>query len=229
MPNFLKHRWDAHEISRHCETKNFRRKNVIALLCMKFFDSPKFLKNCRIPLRNFSALWDLKISTEDRDMPPLVHNFFSMPEIFWKTEGFLYKAFRFGPVRQKNSMKPWCPSSYAWKFSIKEFFWNTKVFSNGIFWYSETKTFRWKIVIPPSLLSIKFFPYQKFLETQNGSLAKFFRSCQKKNFDKTVKFPPSFARKFSIPEFFRHTEVFSYEFYRHCETKILNEKSSSFA
>ena len=47
------------------------------------------------------------------------------------------------------------PPSYAWKFSIKEFFWNTKVFSNEIFWYSQTKTFRRKIVIP--LLSIKYF------------------------------------------------------------------------
>ena len=32
-------------------------------------------------------------------------------------------------------------SSYAWKFSIKEFFWNNiKVFSNEMFRYSETKT-----------------------------------------------------------------------------------------
>ena len=107
---------------------------------IKLFETKNFLKNSRIPLRKFSALWDMKISTENRDMPPLIHNFFSIPENFRKTEGFLYKAFRFGPVRQKVPTKPWCPPSYAWKFSIKEFFWNTKVFSNEIFRYIETET-----------------------------------------------------------------------------------------
>ena len=51
-----------------------------------------------------------KISTENRDKPPLFHNFFSILENFRKTEGFLYKAFRFGPVRRKISTKPWCPA-----------------------------------------------------------------------------------------------------------------------
>ena len=101
-PNFLKHWRDAHEFFWHCETKNFRWKNVIPpLSSIKLFETRNFLKNSRSPLRNFSALWDIKISTESRDMPPLIHNSFSIPEILWKTEGFLYKDFRFGPVRQK--------------------------------------------------------------------------------------------------------------------------------
>ena len=148
-PNFLKHWIDAHEIFWHCETKNFRRKIVIPPIMYKIFRCPKFSETLKGCPRNFSALWDIKISTENGDMPPLIHKFFSIPEIFWKTDGLLYKAFRFGPVRQKISTKSWCPPFYAWKFSIKEFFWKTKVFSNEIFWYSETKTFRRKIVIPP--------------------------------------------------------------------------------
>ena len=84
------------------ETKNFRRKNVIPpFSSIKLFETKNFLKNSRIPLRKFSALCDIKISTEKRDMPPLIHNFFSIPENFRETEGFLYKAFRFGPVRPK--------------------------------------------------------------------------------------------------------------------------------
>ena len=57
--------------------------------------------------------------------------------------------------------------SYALKFSIKEFFWNTTVFSNEIIWYSQTKTFRRKNVIPPIMK--KIFQYPKFSETLKGS------------------------------------------------------------
>ena len=126
-----------------------------------FFETKNFLKNSRISLRKFSALWDIKFSTGNRDMPPLIHKFFSIPENFRKTEGFLYKAFRFGPVRQKVPTKPWCPPSYAWKFSMKEFFWSTKVFSNEIFQYSETKT-DGKSWSPPPLS--KLFRYPKLLQ-----------------------------------------------------------------
>ena len=42
-PNFLKHWRDAHEIFRHCETKIFRRKNVIPRLFIhKTFRNQKF-------------------------------------------------------------------------------------------------------------------------------------------------------------------------------------------
>ena len=38
-------------------------------LCMKIFDTRTFFKYRRIPLRNFSVLWDKKFSTENRDIP----------------------------------------------------------------------------------------------------------------------------------------------------------------
>ena len=156
-PIFLKHWRDAHENFRHCETWKFRRKNVIPpFSSLKRFETWKFLKNSGIPSRNFWALWDIKTSTGNRDMPPLIHNFFSIPEIFWKTEGFPYNDFCFSPVRQKKSIKSWCPpTSFAWKFSIWDFLWNTKVFSNEKFWYSQTKDFRRKNVINP--IMNKFF------------------------------------------------------------------------
>ena len=177
--------------------KNFDGKLWYLLLCIKFFDTPICLKHWRDVHEIFRHRETQKFRLKIVICPLLSINFFSIPEIFWKTERFPYKAFRFGPVRQKISTKPWCPFSYTWKFSIKEFFWHTKVFSNEIFRYSETRTFRRKIVIPPPpLWSIKFFPHQKFSETQNGSFTKFFRSCEmKKNFGKTVK----------LPEFFRST------------------------
>ena len=126
-PNFLKHWRDAHEVFGHCETKNFRRKNVTLpppppFSSIKLFETKHFLKNTKIPLQNFSALWDTKISTENRDRPPLVLKFFSIPEIFWKTEGFPYKAFRFSPLRQKKSTKPWCPPLLSMKIFDKRIF-----------------------------------------------------------------------------------------------------------
>ena len=121
-PNFLKHWRDAHEICRHCETKKFRRKNVIPPIMHKTFRYPKFSETLKGCPRNFSALWGRKFSTEKRDVPPLIRNFFSIPKFFWKTEGFFYKDFRFGPVGQKNSTKPWCPPYYAWNFSIEKIF-----------------------------------------------------------------------------------------------------------
>ena len=133
---------------------------------IKHFETKNFLKNSRIPLRNFSALWDIKISTENRDMPPLTQKFFSIPESFLKTEGFLYKDCRFGPLRKKNSAESWCPPYYAWKFSIKEYFWNSRVFSNEIIWFSQTKNFRRKNVITPIMK--KVFRYPKFSETLKG-------------------------------------------------------------
>ena len=98
-------------------------------------------------------------------IPPLLSiKNFCLPETFWKTEGFFYRSFRFGPVKQKILAKSWCPPPfYAWKFSEKEFFWNTKLFTNEKFWYSQTKNFRRKIVIIPIIH--KSSPYPKISET----------------------------------------------------------------
>ena len=102
-------------------------------------------------------------------MPPLIHNFFSIPEIFRKTEGFFYKDCCFGPVGQKkirrNRDAP-TPPSYAWKFSIRDFFWNSTVFSNEIIWFIQTKNFRRKKLI--TAIMKKFFRYPKFSETLKG-------------------------------------------------------------
>ena len=90
-PNFLKFWSDVREIFRHCETIIIRRKNVIPPVMHKIFRYPKFsgtLKGCP---RNILALWDQKFSTENRDTPsslppPLIHNFYSIPDCFWYTD-----------------------------------------------------------------------------------------------------------------------------------------------
>ena len=128
-------------------------------------------------------------------MPPLIHNSFSIPENFRKTERFLYKAFRSGAVRQKVPTKPWCPRpSCAWKSSIKEFFWNnTKVFSNEMFRYSETKTSTENLDTPPPPPLSKLFRYPKseISETLKGSpLRKIFGIVRQKISDRKSWKPP---------------------------------------
>ena len=139
----------------------------------KTFWNKNFLKNSRIPLRKFSAVWDIKISTKNRDMPPLIHNFFSITENFRKTEGFRYKVFVSVLWDKKFRQNRDAPRpSYAWKFSIKEFFWNnTKVFSNEMFRYSETKTSMENLDTPPpppplicTPLICKLFRYPKLVK-----------------------------------------------------------------
>ena len=156
------------------ETKNFRRKNVIPpFSSIKLFEIKNFLKNSTVSLRKFSALWDIKISTENRDMPPLIHKFFSIPKNFRKTEGFLYKAFRFGPVRQKVPTKPWCPSSNAWIFFDKRIFlkpqsvlqWNIPVQwdknFDGKSWYSPPPLIQ-TFSIPEIIATVKDSPTENF-------------------------------------------------------------------
>ena len=83
----------------------------------------------------------------------------------------------------------WAPS-YAWKFSFKEFFWNTKVFSNKTFRYSETKTSTENRDTPP-LLSIKYFSLPEiFWNTEWFPGEVFSVLWDEKIFDKTVMPPP---------------------------------------
>ena len=83
---FLKHSTEGftYQIHRHCETKNFRRKNVIPPSVHKIFWSPNFSETFRGCLRNFMALWDQKFSTEKRDTPFFIHNFFWNQKFFQK-------------------------------------------------------------------------------------------------------------------------------------------------
>ena len=90
------------------------------------------------------------------------------------------------------------PPSYAWKFSMKEFFWSTKVFSNEIFQYSETKT-DGKSWFPPPL--IQTFSIPEIIATVKDSSTKI-SGTETKNFRRKILIhpPPSFIQIFSGPE-----------------------------
>ena len=157
--------------------KNFStEKRDTPFSSTKLFETKNFLKNSRISLRKFSALWDIKNLTENRDMPPLIHKFFSIPENFRKTEGFLYKAFPFGPVRQKVPTKPWCPSPplLCMKIFDKRIFlkhqsvlkWNISVQwdknFDGKSWYSPPPSLIQTFSVPEINETLKDPPLRKF-------------------------------------------------------------------
>ena len=106
-------------------------------------------------------------------MPPLIHNFFSIPEILRKTQKILHKVFRFGPVRQKFPTKPWCPPPLlCMKIFDKRIFLKHQSVLQWNISYSETKNFRRKILILPPLLS-KLFRYPKLVKHWRVPLRSF--------------------------------------------------------
>ena len=184
----------------------------------KTFWNKNFLKNSRIPLRKFSAVWDIKISTENRDMTPLFHNFFSIPENFRKTGGFLYKDFRFGAVRQKVPTKPWCPPPLLCM----------KIFAKRIFLKQHQSVFQWNVSVqwdknfdgkswysPSPLIQTFSVP-----EISEGFPYEIFRHCETKNFWRKIprrkfsalwdkKFPtenppPLLSKLFRCPKLMKH-------------------------
>ena len=186
-----------------------------------------FLKNSRIPLRKFSAVWDIKISTENRDMPPLIHSSFSVPELFRKTEGFLYKAFRFGAVRQKVPTKPWCPppllcmKNFDERIFLKQhqsvFQWNVSVQwdkdFDGKSWYSPSP--------PPPVIQI--FSVPEINETLKDPPTKIFRHCETKKFRRKIVIPLLCIKFFDTPNFLKHWKD-AHEIFLHCETKNFRRK-----
>ena len=68
---FLIHRSERfpYEIFEHWDKKNFDTKSWDKSLKHKIFRYPKLVTHWRVPLRNFSALWDRHFLTENRDTP----------------------------------------------------------------------------------------------------------------------------------------------------------------
>ena len=82
-------------------------------------------------------------------MPPLIHKFFSIPENFRKTEGFLHKVVRFVPVRQKVSTKSRFPPPLMHENFRKKKFSETPKCSPMKYFGTVRQKLRRKIVIPP--------------------------------------------------------------------------------
>ena len=129
----------------------------------KLFATRNFLKSSRIPLRNFSALWDINISTENRDMPLLSMNFFDT-KIFLENWRLPLRCFSFRSCETKKIDKTVIPPSYAWQFSIKRFSETPKCSPVKCFvqWDKNFSTENRDTSLP--LIHKNFFPTRFFLK-----------------------------------------------------------------
>ena len=162
------------------------------LSSLTFFDTRNFLKLRRVPLRNFSALWDKTILTENRDTRPSL-----LSLTFFDTRNFL--KLRKVPLRKFSALwdkiiltenRDTRPFSHPKHFSIPETFWTWEGFLYETFRHSETKQFWLKIVIPALSLIPNIFRYQKSSETKKASCMKFFSTVRQNSFDGKSWYPP---------------------------------------
>ena len=109
---------------------------------LSIFWCPKLVKQWRVPLRCFSALWDKKFSTENLDTsPPLLSINFLATGIFLKhsTERFPYEIFRHCETkkfRRKILILP--PPLLSINFFGTRNQYNSKRFPYGNFRHCET-------------------------------------------------------------------------------------------
>ena len=130
---------------------------------IKLFETKNFLKNSRIPLRKFSALWDIKISTENRDMPPLIHKFFFDNRKFPENRKVRLQSFSFRSCETKSSNKTVMPPLLCMKFFDKRIF--LKQHQSVLQWIISVqwdKNFDGKSWTPPPLS--KLFRYPELLQ-----------------------------------------------------------------
>ena len=165
-PNFLKHWRDAHEIFRHCETKNFRRKNVICpLLSMNFFRYQKISAKQKDSFTKLFVLvlWDKKFR-QYRDAPPLLCMKIFYKRIFLKHQSVF--QWNISVQWDKNfDGKSWYypPPPLIQTFSVPEISETLKGSSTKFFGTVRQKIFDGKSWYSPALLS-KFFLYPKLMK-----------------------------------------------------------------
>ena len=150
-----------------------------------------------------------------------------MHETFWNTEVFPDEIFWYcvtKSFRRRNLIPPFLMHKI---FRYSKFCDTPKCFPTNIFGTTRRKFFDGKYWYPPPFIH-KLFRYQKFSETaQKGSPMKFFGTVRQKIFDGKSWYPPPLLSIifFATGLFLKHgSEGFHYEIFRHCETKIFQQK-----
>ena len=156
----------------------FDVKTWYPLLCIKFFDTPNFLKHWRDAHEMFwhceTKTFRLKIVILPPPFPPFLSIiFFSIPDFFWYTDQRGSPTKFFSTETKKISTKLWDKSlkhkifRYPklvthWRFPLRNFSGTVRqTFFDGKSWYS---------LLPSPLLSICFFGTRNFLKQRRVPL-----------------------------------------------------------
>ena len=197
--------------------KIFDGKTWYPLICIKFFYTPNFLKHWRDAHEIFRHC-ETKSFRCKNVIPPNMHKIFLYPKFSETLKGC---PRNFSVLWDKKNPQNRDAPLLCMKIFDKRYFlkhqsvlqWNISV--------QWDKNFDGKSWCPPPPLIHKiFFSTRNFLKHRMVPWRSFFCPVRWKKFRQNREASPSFAWNFPIPEFCRNTGGFSYELYRHCETKI---------
>ena len=112
------------------------------------FDKRIFLKHQSVLQWNISVQWDKNF--DGKSWSPLLSiKYFALPEFFWNTGRFPGEVFSVLWDEKIVDKTVKLPPSFAWNFSMPEFFRNTEGFYE-FYRHCETKIFQRSLVISPS-------------------------------------------------------------------------------
>ena len=161
------------------------------------------------PLQTF---FNSIITTKNRDTAPLIYEKFRYQNFYETKKGSPTNFFGTGTknFRRKIVILTPPPPQHPWTFSLLEIFWNTAwkfSFTKCFGTVNETKNFRQKIVLLPSLI-FKFFRYRNFFETQKCSPTNFFGTARQQLFDGKSWYSPLLSLNFfDTGVFLKHRSV----------------------
>ena len=218
-PNYLKHWRDAHKIFRHCETTNFRRKDVIHPLMHKIFVTPIYPKHRTDARGNFRHC-ETKIFCQKNGITPSMH------EIFWYhkiSETLKGCAQNFSALWDKNLSTENCYTPYYPEvFSIPLIIWNFEGMpprSFSALWDQKCSPEN----AIPSIIH-ETFRYAKLCETLNGCAQTF--SALWDNKISTEKIDINyFASKLSLPQTIWNIEGMPTKFFGPLTPKLFAGKT----
>ena len=165
-PKLVKHYWVPLRSFLHCDTNIFRRKIVIPPIMHKFFRYSDFFEALKWCPRNFSAVWDQKISTEIRDTPPFIHKNFRHQNFI---ENSRIPLRSFSALWDKNFSTEFSDIPFLCiKFCDTPIFLKHQTVPQRHFLVLCDKSSRGRNVIPPPSLMHEIWRYPKLSETLNG-------------------------------------------------------------
>ena len=179
-----------YEIFRHRETKYFERKIVI-LLCIKFFDTPNFLKfwsDAREIFRHCETI----IIRRKNVIPPVMHKIFRYPKFFETLEGCPRNVLALWDQKfsteNRDTPSSLPPPSYPYFFRY-QIFSDTQIRKVPLRNFSAlwdrhflTENRDTPSSLPPPLLSISFFDTRKFLKQRRVPLRSIFGTVRQQYF-----------------------------------------------